>query len=559
VLLGLSVLFIYFFLMIFIDFMPAGRLRRKSPAAIDTDEHFFLSGKTLSVVALLISTAATNFSAFTILGLSGAGYRLGYAFYPVMAFGTGFMALAIYLIGNPLRELGHERNYISPVDFIRDRYGSAVLSKAFAVVLVILTLPYLALQPISAGIILESFFGVPYKVGVIICSIIVGLYTTRGGMRAVVKTDLIQGVIILVLAAAAYATVLRHMGGFSEAHARVGNTAPQLLERFGAAGPDGAMLGPLVLAGYIVLWFFADPMFPQLNQRFLAAKDGRALEKTVIIYPLVTMLLFFLTISLGVIGGGVLPGLSTAESDRIWPTLIAESARPALASIFMIAPLAAIMSTLDSQLLSLSSIIKRDLMGWMEGSRRSIRLITAVIALAGLIIALYPPDNILSFISKSSFLGYAALSPLVFGGLYIRRLNYAGAFSSVIAGAGLTLLSGLGVISFGRVPPVFIICGASWLAFIAGSAIAEAVTVKRSSGIVVFKDFPVFSLKEKLPAKWAAVFIILFVLSLDFLSYFILPESQSASVTGFPVWMYYQAGLCLLLAGVFYLFFRTKK
>ncbi len=543
---GIIFLTIYFIIMVVPDFLPEKRKSgRLTSTVISSDSNFFLSGKNMSAVVLLVSTAATNFSAFTILGLSGAGYRLGYAFYPVMAFGTGFMALGMYLVGEPLGELGRKRSYVSPADFIQDRYGSSALAKVYAILLVIITLPYLALQPMAAGIILESFFGVPYRIGVVASLAVVGLYTTRGGMRAVARTDLIQGVIMLVLAAAAYAAVLHSLGGFSEAHNTAFKAAPQLFERAGG----GAGVSSAALAGYIVLWFFADPMFPQLNQRFLAAGSSRTLEKTVTIYPLVTMVLFFLTVSLGVLGAGALPGLSATESDRIWPVLIAEAASPVLASVFMIAPLAAIMSTLDSQLLSLSSIVTRDLLGKKNTKPRNIKFITAAIAAAGLIIALYPPNNILDFINKSSFLGYAALAPLVFGGLYGKRLNYIGAFSSIITGEGLTLLFGIGVISPGKIPAVFIICGASWLAMIAGSY----------AGKLHPAGFPVYRLQDKLPLKWAVFFIILFILGCDFLSYFVFKSTGGVPAGGLPLRMYYQAGLCILLAVGYFMFFRNKN
>ena len=552
--LGVLFLIIYFILVVVLDFLPIGRNGQNSlSAGNSSDEIYFLSGKKMSTVVLLVSTAATNFSAFTILGLSGAGYRLGYAFYPVMAFGTGFMALGMYLIGGPLGELGRKRGYVSPADFIQDRFGSPVLTRLYAAVLVVLTLPYLALQPISAGIILETFFGVPYRAGVIICTVIVALYTIRGGMRAVARTDLIQGIIILFITAAAYAAVTRRFGGFRDVHDIVYKSAPQLLERFGG----GKGVGPGVLAGYIVLWFFADPMFPQLNQRFLAAKDSRTLEKTVIIYPVVTMLLFFLTISVGVIGAGVIPGLSVSDSDRIWPVLISRAAGPVLSAIFMIAPLAAIMSTLDSQLLSLSSIVTRDILNKKDSGYLKIKSITLVIAAAGLIIALFPPDNILDFINKSSFLGYAALAPLVFGGLYGKKLNSIGAFSSIICGEGATILTGFGVFSFGSIPPVFVICGISWAAMITGSWFGTLIIKKKKSS-----GFPVFStikLNEKLPVGWAAVFIILFILCIDLINYFMVPEASGPPASGLPGWMYFQAGLCIVLSIVYFVFFRNRR
>jgi SSS family solute:Na+ symporter len=71
-------------------------VRRRSSA--NTVE-FLLAGRGLGRVLLFITMAATNFSAYTIFGLSGAGYRIGYAYFPIMSFGTGFMALAMYIVG----------------------------------------------------------------------------------------------------------------------------------------------------------------------------------------------------------------------------------------------------------------------------------------------------------------------------------------------------------------------------------------------------------------------------------------------------------------------------
>ncbi len=543
--------------MILLDFLP-GRIsvRNKGTLSVSekpgSDAAFFLSGRKMKTVVLMVSMAATNFSAFTILGLSGAGYRIGYAFYPVMAFGTGFMALGMYLVGAPLGKFGRERNYISPVDFITDRYGSPAFSKLYAVLLVVLTLPYLALQPMAAGILLETTFGIPYRAGVVLCSVVVGLYTARGGMRAVARTDLVQGVIIVLIAAAAYAAVVIRLGGVDEVGSLTALNAPEVLSRFGRNGA----VGPAVLAGYIVLWFFADPMFPQLNQRMLAAESSRALEKTVTLYPVITMILFFLTVSIGVIGAGTLPGLSGSETDRIWPLLVSKTAGNILLPVFMIAPLAAIMSTLDSQLLSLTSIVSRDLLGRKDAGGMKNTALTAVIACAGLIIALFPPRNILDFINKSSFLGYAALAPVVFGGLYTRRVNAAGAAVSIIVSEILVLLSGLGIVDFGPVPDVFIVCAVSWAVFFAVSAVT-----KRQSALKE-EPLPVEQLSGRLPKRWAAVFGLMFILGVDFITYYFVPALKGGGEAGgefIPGWLIYQAALCAVLTALFYLFFDSAK
>lgn len=108
-----------------------------------SDTGFYLAGRKLGALALFLSTSATNFSAFTVLGLAGAGARIGYAFYPAMGLGTGFMALGLYLMGSPLSAAGRARGWITPVDFVSDRYRCPFLAKTYAVCLVGFTLPYL--------------------------------------------------------------------------------------------------------------------------------------------------------------------------------------------------------------------------------------------------------------------------------------------------------------------------------------------------------------------------------------------------------------------------------
>ena len=65
------------------------------------------------ILGLLATMVATNFSAFTVFGTSGAGYRDGYAFFPIMGFGTGFMALTFWIIGRNMRQVGLEPGLVS--------------------------------------------------------------------------------------------------------------------------------------------------------------------------------------------------------------------------------------------------------------------------------------------------------------------------------------------------------------------------------------------------------------------------------------------------------------
>ena len=106
----IAVLVTYFVIVLVIGFMA--RTRWKS-----TPETYFLADRKLGPLVLLGTMVATNFSAFTVFGTSGAGYRDGYAFFPIMGFGTGFMALTFWIIGRKIRRAGqnaawsHRRNW----------------------------------------------------------------------------------------------------------------------------------------------------------------------------------------------------------------------------------------------------------------------------------------------------------------------------------------------------------------------------------------------------------------------------------------------------------------
>ena len=241
-----------YFLMVLVVGLVARTRWRSSP------ETYFLADRKLGPLVLLGTMVATNFSAFTVFGTSGAGYRDGYAFFPIMGFGTGFMALTFWIIGRKIWQVGRERNLVTPPELVRSLYASPALSFLFALVMIVFTIPYLALQPMAAGYALEALVGLPYVWGCVLVTAIIVLYTLRGGMRAVAWTDLFQGALMFVLLGVSLVMVVRHYGGFVEANARVLAEHPELFSRPGGTGKY--TLG--IWFSFILLWFFCDPMFP---------------------------------------------------------------------------------------------------------------------------------------------------------------------------------------------------------------------------------------------------------------------------------------------------------
>jgi len=463
----------YFVLVVVLGFLARSRLK-------DSPSEYFLAGRGLSSFVLLGTMAATNFSAFTVFGASGAGYRDGLAFFPIMGFGTGFMALSFWLVGRKIWQAGRTFGLVTPPELIQKIYGHRGLTALFAMVMVVFTVPYLALQPLAGGYVLGRLFGWPQWLGASLITAVILTYTLRGGLRAVAWTDVFQGLLMAVLMVLALVMAAGHQGGLAETGRRLLAEHPELLARPGGQG----RFGPEIWFSYMMLWFFCDPMFPQLFQRFYSAGSEKALSRTMLFYPAVCTLVFFLPVGLGLIGRLHFPGLTGQEADNIVPLMMSQLQGDLMGTLILTTGLAALMSTMDSQLLTLSSIFSRDLYPFLSGkpSQSAVvgRMFVVGLALAGLALAVNPPATILQ-IATQAFTGLAVLFPTVFFGLYLKNPRPAAGLASIITGEILVIAYALGLLPDGGFLPAVPVIAGSVLAYLAVSLAAGSFDRPRLS------------------------------------------------------------------------------
>jgi SSS family solute:Na+ symporter len=515
VVIKISVLVSYFFLVLTIGFIA--RTRWKS-----TPETYFLADRKLGTLVLLGTMVATNFSAFTVFGTSGAGYRDGYAFFPIMGFGTGFMALTFWIIGRKIRQAGLEYKLVTPPELVKQLYQSPVLSFLFAVVMIVFTIPYLALQPMAAGYALEELLGLPYFYGCILVTGIILVYTLRGGLRAVAWTDLFQGLLMFALLLVSLIIVVSHHGGFIEANQKVLATNPELFSRPGGLGKYS--LG--IWFSFMALWFFCDPMFPQLFQRFFSAKDDRSISRTMLFYPLICTVVFFLPIAVGVLGHLSFPDLVGKQADRILPMVLNSLAGDFMAALVLAAGLAALMSTMDSQLLTLSSIFTRDITSWHQSkSETSIRgrIFVMLLSLVGLALAYRPPATILQ-IATQTFTGLAVLFPTVIFGLYFKRVFPFAAIASIVCGEAALVCFYLKWIPSPTFLPVI------WVMMLTFSVylVIHSILLLKTESLRL-------SIPQWLSNRYFLLSIAIFILAMDFWSW----KKVEPVFFGIPLWVGY--------------------
>ncbi|MDG6224139.1 MAG: sodium:solute symporter family protein [Candidatus Thermoplasmatota archaeon] len=404
-----------------------------------TTEDYFLASRSIGPLVLFFSLAATNFSAFTFFGFAGASYKIGFAYYGIMAFGTGFMAVSFYFIGRKLWKLGKQKGYITPPELIGDRMGSTTLRLMFMAVMVVFTIPYLATQAVGGGIALTQLTNglVSYEGGAAIITLVILVYVLFGGMRGDAYTDVLQGIVMLVTIISAVGIVSWGLGGFTFANTQIAERFPDLMTRPGGGG----FFTVKVWISYMLLWTLADPMFPQLWTRFYAARDEKAIRTSMVLYPIVTMALFLGPVLIGVWGNLTFPGLIGSGPDSILPMMVAEYAPAWAAGAIMAGAFAALMSTADSQLLVLSSMLTRDVYGvWLrKGSSDREQYIAGKVfvvglALSGLAIALFRVEAIFDILTRTTFTGLAVLFPTTIAALYWKRATKWGCISSIAIG-----------------------------------------------------------------------------------------------------------------------------
>jgi len=403
----------------------------------DNAEDYFIASRKINPWVLFCTLAATNFSAFFFLGFAGASYRAGWGFYGIMAMGTSLVGLSILLLGIPIHKLGKEKGYVTPPELIAGETNSKYLGWIYGAVLVVFTLPYLAVQPYGAGILLETLSGgeIPYFTGALLLTCAMIIYLVLGGMKSSVMTDVFQGIIMFAILIIFVIGFFIHedIGGFSEAGQSLWDNKPDKFVR------EGNFTWEIIFS-FTILWPITVPMFPQLFSRFYIAEDDKAIRTAAWLYPTVVPILFLFPVIIGVYGNIVDfdHTLSKTESDNILPLVLTEYAPLWAGAIVCIGAIAAFMSTADSQILAMSSIITKDGLPAItevkeENEKQIGRILIIILAIIGLVLAYNPPDTIFDIVSQA-FTGLAVLFPTTVAVLYWSRVRANSCIISIIAG-----------------------------------------------------------------------------------------------------------------------------
>lgn len=410
----------------------------------NSPQDHFLAGRELGVFVLFLTLYATGYSGNSLLGYPGEAYRRGFSWVMSVGFMLGII-VCFHLVVPRLRPIALRERFVSPADWIRHRFGDErwgrALRVAVALLMAIALANFLFAQLKAMGELAEQVTGgvVPYALGVLILAAMILLYETLGGMRAVAWTDTGQGLLMLFGLTALLVWVLGASGGIAGLTAQVYELRPDAV-RVPDRIENANWLSSVVLLG------LGSAVYPQAIQRIFAARSARDLRGSM---ALMSFMPFATTAVVFLIGIAAIPrfsDLGISEADRVMPRLLSEWAETgplamAAALLVFVGALAAIMSTADSVLLSLSSICAKDFLSARASAAEETRLgkrIAFAIMLAMAILTQFREISLWRLIElKMELLIQCApvfLAPLHWGGM-----RAGPGLSGLVVGAGITV------------------------------------------------------------------------------------------------------------------------
>jgi SSS family solute:Na+ symporter len=333
-----------------------GRAKREENTLSD----FYLGGSSFGLFVLFLTFFATQYSGNTMLGFAGRSYRAGGPYVVSIL----FMALAICVLtfyGPRLYKLARTFGYITPADYIYHRFGSHTL-RVVCVLLFCWGLGnYILEQLVAMGHAVEGLSGgkINFMAGVVMLVVVMLVYESLGGMRSVAWTDAVQGVILLIGCSAIFYILVTNEGGLPAAAKEIQENHPVTFEVPDAGGIRN-WISTILLLGFGV------SVYPHAIQRVFSSKNLRTLQWSLsgmAFMPFVTTLLAFL---IGIIAISKYDSLSTLQSDQVTIYMLAEIINMNaftywLGVMVFVALVAAIMSTSDSALLSVQSMVTKDI------------------------------------------------------------------------------------------------------------------------------------------------------------------------------------------------------
>jgi len=432
-----------------------------------TTADYMIAGREVHPYVMAMSYGATFISTSAIIGFGGAAalFGMGILWLTWMNIFFGiFVAFAMF--GKRTRRLGHTLDAHTFPELLGRRYQSTFI-QGFSGIIIFLFMPvYAAAVLIGISRFLEVYLHVPYQVGLLAFSLVLALYVIWGGLKGVMYTDAFQGTIMLITMILLLIYTYLLAGGLTAAHVFLSDMAFLVPEGWTKLGHRGWTGMPALGSPY--WWILISTIIcgvgigvlaqPQLVVRFMTVKRDRELNRAILIGGIFILAMTGIAFTVGNLTnvifykafGKISVAMAGGNIDKVIPLYIEKIMPSWYGPLFLVAMLAASMSTLSSQYHVGGTSLGRDFFEKgirgerIEHGRRTIfatRLGIGLSILLCIIFSLIFPPSIIA-VATAIFFGLcgATFLPSFIFGLYWKGMTKAGAITSVLGGFIISMI-----------------------------------------------------------------------------------------------------------------------
>ncbi|MEE2858236.1 MAG: sodium:solute symporter family protein [Candidatus Neomarinimicrobiota bacterium] len=434
---GIIFLFLYLFSLIGIGLL--GYFSKKENSLGD----FYLAGRGMGGFVLFLTLYATQYSGNTMIGFSGRAYREGFTALVTVTFMCAIIGL-YFMYAPKLHDLSKKHGFITLGDFISHRFKSFHLTLIISLISIVALGNYILTNLKAIGYIVEGVTGgqVSFVNAIIILSIIMVIYETLGGMRSVAWTDMLQGILLLFGVVIIFIIIFFEYGGINMVSSKLQLVRPDFWT------PPNWNEKRLWLSTILIVSIGVS-VYPHAIQRIYSAKDSLALRKSLQIMVFMPFVTTLFMVIVGIVGASQIEGLNRIDSEQISILLLLDLAEKItgiswLLVLFLSATIAAIMSTVDSALLAISSMVTQDLYGKAKpnSSQKHLllfgKLTSWIIMFIAVVMAIKLPQTIWQlFQIKLELL--CQIAPAIFLGIHLKSLSSKSILFGIYVGLIISL------------------------------------------------------------------------------------------------------------------------
>jgi SSS family solute:Na+ symporter len=285
--------------------------------------HYFISGKQLGLVLVFFADFATVMGVSNFIGYAGRAYQIGLG-QMWMVLGEQGSKIAFAFL---LAAVAGRYAYTTLSEFMQKQlYDDKLLRALSGIALALPPIVWTGAQAIGIGSLLSIVMGIEPTTGIWLAAAVAILYTVMGGMWAIVWTDLLQGIIRLVVGFIFFGVIFYSIGGVSGLHAKVVDIKPELWT-FGSSG----FLNSLALVLTPLAGMFT---FQAYWQRCFSAKDPKTAQRAYLYTAIFAIIMCTCSVGVGMAAFTLNPNLP--RPDMAFPWLLTNYLNPVLAGLMVV-------------------------------------------------------------------------------------------------------------------------------------------------------------------------------------------------------------------------------